>query len=271
MQKEDKAVAVAEPASPQYTREQVDLYKRLYCKGTTDDECMLYLAQCKRTGLDPAARQIFAIKRWDSRERREVMQIQVSIDGFRLVAERTGKYEGQTEPEWCGKDGQWTNAWTPDDPPVLARVGVYKTGCRGPIWGVARFSEYQQLDRDGHVMGLWRKMPATMLSKCAEAQALRKGFPQEMSGLYTGDELPEPAAVEEKAAEERPWQTFKQMIERFQELKRELGDDKTYYEVLASYSVKHANEFTQREQALDAYHALKAAVQNFPPAQPETK
>lgn len=271
--------------------EQVALVKRTLCEGATNDELSLFLAQCKRTQLDPFARQVYAVKRWDSATRSMRMTIQVSIDGFRLIAHRTGEYEGQTPTYWCGPDGVWLDVWLSKMPPLAAKVGVHRKGFVEPLYGVARYDSYVQLksqDKGGGPNSMWAKMPEVMLGKCAESLALRKAFPQELSGLYTADEMgqadnpsaefgsheaqtavanrrlkeleqaTEPKNHKAAAGKEADW--FKIMLAGFAAIKPEIGDE-AYYACLQKHGVGHANEFRgdgARKIAKECYKMMAA-------------
>lgn len=168
-----------------FSEDQISLIKSQIAPKATNDELKLFIYQAKRTGLDPLARQIYAIHR-KSKDMQgnwtEKMTIQTSIDGFRVIAERSGDYAGQDEPIF-ETDGNKI---------ISCKVSVYRfrgdTRYQAAV-GVAYWSEFVQTDRDGKPSGLWAKMPHIMLSKVAEALALRKAYPQDLSGLYTSEEM----------------------------------------------------------------------------------
>jgi phage recombination protein Bet len=146
-----------------------------------------FLQHCQRTGLDPIARQIYSIARKSKGQLK--WQIQISIDGARLVAERSGQYEGQTTPEFTADGITWTQVWLSNEPPKAARVGVYRRGFRDALYAVALWDAYVQTNYKGEVTDMWRKMGPLMLAKCCEMLALRKAFPQDLSGLYSSEEM----------------------------------------------------------------------------------
>jgi phage recombination protein Bet len=158
--------------------EQLALIKKTLAPDLSDNELALFGEVAKRTGLDPFRRQIYAIKRSGR------VTFQTGIDGFRVIAQRSGRYEGQGPTQWCGEDGTWVDVWLSKEPPAAAKVAVYRAGFREPTWGVAKYASYVVATND-----LWRKMPEVMIAKCAEALAIRKAFPDDVSGLYTTDEM----------------------------------------------------------------------------------
>ena len=174
-----------------WTQGQIELIKRTVAKGTSDDELQLFLYIAKRTGLDPFARQIYCVKRWDSTQNREVMTPQTGIDGFRLVADRTGKYAPGTIT-WEIVNGKTVSA--------TATIKKLVDGVWHEVSATAYFDEYAQHKKDGSLTSMWRKMPKLMIGKCAEALVLRKAFPAELSGVYTHDEMMQ-ADVEQKPSE----------------------------------------------------------------------
>ena len=159
-----------------WTPEQAQLISTTIAPGCSNDELRLFAYACQRTGLDPFSRQIYAIKRAGK------LTIQVSIDGLRSIAERTGQLDG-SQSYWCGEDGIWVDVWLSSKPPAAAKTIIHRKGCAHPFSATARFADFNA------GQGLWSKMPSVMIAKCSEAQALRRAFPADLSGVYSTDEM----------------------------------------------------------------------------------
>jgi phage recombination protein Bet len=176
-----------------FTSEDLQLLKDTVCEGSTDNEFKLFVNVCSRTGLNPFARQIHAVKRWNSKLGRNEMSIQTGIDGYRLIADRTGLYAGNDDYKYNGDLTLYNHLQTGEVHPITATSTVYKLiqGHRVPFTATAAWAHYYpgKNDKGKEISFLWLKMPHVMLGKCAEALALRKAFPAELSGLYTDTEM----------------------------------------------------------------------------------
>lgn len=166
----------------------LELWSRTYMKGANSDEISLFANVCKRTGLSPEMKQIYAVSRFDSKAGREVFSFQTSIDGFRLIAERTGRYA----------PGQQATYEYNDNKEIISATAYVKKMTDDGTWhevaATAFYDEYVQEFKDKATgkyvpTQFWQRMPHVMLAKCAESLALRKAFPAELSGLYTQEEM----------------------------------------------------------------------------------
>jgi phage recombination protein Bet len=168
---------------------QVAALRQLGVKDATNADLAVFFHQAQRTGLDPFAKQIYLISRWTKDGVKQT--IQTGIDGFRLVARRAADRAGETlsyeDTQWCGDDAVWRHVWLDAGHPAAAKVVVVRDGQRFPA--IAKWSEYVQTTKDGSPNAMWTRMGASQLEKCAEAKALRRAFPQDLSGLYSTDEL----------------------------------------------------------------------------------
>lgn len=171
-----------------FTPEQQEMIRASFLNGANESEARVLLELARVRRLNPITGQIHFVKRWNSARNCETWAAQVGIDGFRAIAQRTGLYNGQDEAEFeLDKAGRI----------VSCRVKVYRKDWERPAVGVAYWSEYAQMKKDGTPTAMWASKPRVMLSKCAESIALRKAFPDDLGDLYTPDEQPDEVEVNE--------------------------------------------------------------------------
>jgi phage recombination protein Bet len=150
----------------------------------TDGEVNFLLIKAAEYGLNPLKGQIYATWRGGT------IQVETTLDGLRVLAERTGEYRGQTPPEWF--DGiRWTDVWIDDkeQQPVAARVGIRREGFPDPVFVTVHWREFKQTNRKGELSEVWKEKPAHMLAKTSASLGFRAAFPGEAGGIYTAEEM----------------------------------------------------------------------------------
>lgn len=228
-----------------FAPDKLKLLKDTVCRGASDSELQLFLHVCIKTGLDPFMKQIYSIPRGGQRT------IQTSIDGFRLIAERTNRYSPGKEPSF-----QYDN----NGMLISATSSVKKMTSDGTwhdVSATAFNAEYNGKNT------FWNKMPHLMLAKCAECLALRKAFPAEMSGVYSDDEMQQASKPEEvKPVLEDPSIQKEKMDKLF-------GDYAAFFEdqdqsAIVTYLTKYSHHWTKTpEETLEIYRDDKKFLLDF--------
>jgi phage recombination protein Bet len=172
-----------------FTPEKLEFLRKHYAQTATPEEFEHFVEVARSRQLRPDAKQIYFIKIGGR------ASIVLSIDAYRLIAQRTGCYMGISPVQITLND---------QGKPVSATITVKRlvSGQLAEFSGTALYAEHYRSGKDGK-QTLWDTMPATMLEKCAEAKALRKAFPEELSGYYTIDEM-DGAESQQKPIEVEP-------------------------------------------------------------------
>lgn len=175
----------------QWQGKQLDLIRRTVAKDCNPAEFDQFIHICKHARLDPLRRQIYCFVFHKNDDAKRQMTVVTSIGGYRSIAERTGTYrpDGQAPRYDRCPSNERTN------PLGIERceVTVYKHshGEWHPVVGEAWWDEYVPLfngEIDKKKTG-WVKMPRIMIAKCAEANALRKAWPDDFAALVTEEEI----------------------------------------------------------------------------------
>ena len=206
----------------EHTPKQIALVKHTIAKDCNDDEFNLFMEAARSYGLDPFRKQImplvFGKNARDQSKRR--MSIVVSRDGLRVIAQRCKNYRPASEPAEVVFNDELKSDTNPKGI-EYARVYLWQQDNKGEwfkVVGEAYWDEFAPLkdewidnpetgrgEKTGRQVldtsGNWAKMPVVMITKCAEAQALRAGWPDQFSGIYVEEELDRAKTLDLTASE----------------------------------------------------------------------
>ena len=170
--------------APFLTESDLGIIRRTIAKDADDAEFQYFVKVATLRQLNPLLNQISLQIRNANDATKRASVVITTIHGLRLIASRTGNY----------MPGRDTTFITDDHNNLVSATAYVKkyhpsSGTWHEISETAYWSEFVQTYRNGDLMGLWASKPRLMLAKCAEALALRRAFPEDLSGLYTDDEM----------------------------------------------------------------------------------
>ncbi|MCF4166369.1 phage recombination protein Bet [Zavarzinia compransoris] len=215
---------------PTLNGNQLGLVRRTVAADLTNDEFDMFIVIANRAGLDPFKKQIHAVVYNKKNPDKRKVSFITGIDGYRAIAARSGTYRPDEDPPRVVISDDLKN---PDTNPLgidYADVTVWQYGADKAwhkVTARAYWEEYAPLKEEWHenretgrrepsgifrldTSGNWGRMPRLMIAKVAEANALRKGWPEDLGGLYVDAEMDRagmiditPSAVVENDERER--------------------------------------------------------------------
>ena len=169
--------------------------------GAKDESIKMILNYCRAAGLDPMQKPVHIVPMsvstgekdssgYDIKIMRDVVMPGIGL--YRTQAARTGACAGISEPEF-GPDHEEVLGEAKITYPLWCKVSVTRMlpdGQKAVFTATERWKENYATKSAKSVEpnAMWRKRPYAQLAKCAEAQALRKAFP-EFGSQPTADEM----------------------------------------------------------------------------------
>ena len=152
--------------------------------GASADSIKLVLGYCKAAGLDPMQKPVHIVPMWDSKSSSMRDVVMPGIGLYRTQASRSGEMGGITEPEF-GEDVTESLGGAQITYPKWCKVVCKRRLATGEIvdFTAKEFWKENYAIRGGKDKSIapnamWAKRPYGQIAKCAEAQALRKAFPE---------------------------------------------------------------------------------------------
>lgn len=252
-QDQQTGLMVVQPSSvitaDEWNERRIAFVRQNYCGNAPEPEADAFITICKRRGLAPEEKQIYLIPR------KGKWTVQTSIDGYRLIAERSQVYAGSDEAVFIEAEDKLKNG---KSYPLKATVTVWKivNGVRCPFSSSAYWDEYNAGEN------LWLTMPHVMLAKCAESQALRKAFPADLSGIYTIEEMGQASNEERKpsgSAKAKP-QSSGDAVSDWTEFWKRARAKKIDKDSFLDLVKKPVSDFRSPQDAWDALVAAQDAI-----------
>jgi phage recombination protein Bet len=150
---------------------------------TPPAQIKIFAQICSEKNLSPFSKQIYLLGY------NGTYSVITGIDGFRAIAARTGQYAGCEDTKFDLKpDGSYLTA-AQVTTPITATTTVYRIigGLKCAFTHTAVFKEFSSGKQK------WQTMPIQMISKVAEAFAIRKGFGDVIGDIRIQEEA---AAIE---------------------------------------------------------------------------